>query len=186
MDTEETIETTEEEVLDEPKPLEDESPQEDKDSSDKTPSEEKNKRLYARMKKAEEEVKALKDSIGKKEDKGDSPVSQEKDVFDLAKTVASLRDFSPEELDFIQMMSKSKSISPEEAAQTEEAKLYIAARRQKVEDEKSKLEPSTKQSPTEKSVNDVTPQDLKNMSVTEKEAFLEKLGWGNKPFKRND
>ena len=190
MDTEETIETTEEEeTLDETKPQEesedsskesDDSPKTSDDSSDKTSLEEKNKRLYARMKKAEEEVKALKDAISK----GKIPANQDKSVFDLAKAVSSLKDYSPEELDFIQMISNSKNISPEEAAQTEEAKLYIAARRKKVEDEKSKLEPSTKQSPTEKSVDDVTPQDLRNMPISEKEEFLAKLGWVNKPFKR--
>lgn len=182
METEETIETTEEEVPEETKPLED---SEDKESSSKTFSDNE-KRLYARMKKAEAEAKTLKDSL--KEDKEETPTNKSvgDDVFDLAKTVASLKEYSPEELDFIQMMSKSKGISPEEAAKTEEANIYIAARRAKVEEENSKLEPSTKQSPTEKSVSDVTSKDLKNMTVSEKEEFLEKLGWGNKSFKRDD
>ena len=176
MDTEETIETTEEEVLDETKPLEETSEEE---SSTTTPSEkieEKNKRLYARMKKAEEELKTLKDessTVPLKKTSSEAPDN----VFDLAKTVASLKDYDPTELDFIQMMSKAKGISPEEAVNTEEAKIYIAAKRQKVEDEKSKLEPSTKQSPTEQSVDDVSNEDLRKMSVKDKEIFLKKIGW---------
>ena len=170
METEETIETTEEEVLDEDKPLEETSEEE---SSTKTYSDNE-KRLYARMKKAEAETKALKDSVVKEEV---APISNGDDVFGLAKTVASLREYSPEELDFIQMMSKSKGISPEEAAKTEEANLYIAAKRQKVEEEKLKLEPSTKVSPSEKSVDEITGDDLKEMSSEEKRKVLMKKGW---------
>lgn len=177
METEEIITTTEEEeTLDETKPLEETK----EESSEPTESEEKNKRLYARAKKAEEENKTLKASLAERE-VPNQPVS---DVFDLAKAVSSLKDYGPEELDFIQMISKAKSISPEEAAQTDEAKLYIAARRTKVEEEKSKLEPSTKQSPTEKSVNDVTSEDIKKMTVSQKEEFLKKIGWGKESYKK--
>ena len=173
MDTEETIETTEEEVLDETKPLEETSEEESSTTTSPEELEEKNKRLYARMKKAEEELKTLKDKPKEVQASKDVP----DDVFDLAKTVASLKDYDPTELDFIQMMSNAKGISPKEAADTEEAKTYIAAKRQKVEEEKSKLEPSTKQSPTEQSVDDVTDEDLRKMSVKDKETFLKKIGW---------
>ena len=173
METEETIETTEEEVLDETKPLEETSEEESSTTTSPEELEEKNKRLYARMKKAEEELKTFKDKPKEVQASKDVPDN----VFDLAKTVASLKDYDPTELDFIQMMSKAKGISPKEAADTEEAKTYIAAKRQKVEEEKSKLEPSTKQSPTEKSVDDVTSEDLKKMSVKDKEIFLKKIGW---------
>ena len=178
MEIEETTETTEEEVLDETKPLE----ETEEEPSEPTESEEKNKRLYARTKKAEDQVKALKAELAQK---GETPAKEVgDDVFGLAKTVSALKEYSSEELDFIQMMSKAKGISPEEAAQTDEANLYIAARRTKVEDEKSKLEPSTKQSPTEKSVDDVTPEDIRKMTVSQKEEYLNKIGWGHVAFKK--
>ena len=192
METEETNDNQEEEETSDDIDDIDEEPLEEK-SEDEKPSaktstktySEREKRLYARMKKAEAEAKALKDSLGKKEGiKEGTPASQENDVFDLAKAISSLKEYTPEELDFIKIISKSKGISPQEAAKTEEAKLYIAARREKVEEESKTLEPSTKQSLSEKSVSDVTPEDLKNMSISEKEAFLEKIGWGSKPYKK--
>ena len=175
METEETIETTEGENLDENESLEDSSNEDDSTKATSDKLEEKNRKLYARAKKAEEELKALK--VKPEETPKETPTETPEDVFTLAKTVASLKEYDPEELDFIQMMSKAKGISPKDAADTEEAKLYIAAKRDKVEDEKSKIEPSTKQSPTEKSVGDVTNEDLRKMSVKDKETFLKKIGW---------
>jgi len=172
--TEETIETKEEEET-----SEEEKPQEEEqETSDEKPGltsaelEEKNKRLYARMKKAEEEAKKAKEELGRKDKPSDST-----DVFNLAKTVSTLKDYNPEELDFIQMMSKAKGISPEEAAKTEEAKLYISARRQKVEAEKSTPEPSTKQDLSEKPVEDITEEELAAMPLKKKEEYLKKIGW---------
>lgn len=178
MDSEETIDNSEEEETPDIKPQEEDSDESEdsEEASNTTPSEEgvskkDYDKLYARMKAAEETAKTLKSA------KKEGTPQPDSDVFNIAKAVASLRDFNKEELDFIQMMSKSKGITPSEAAETEEAKTYIAARRQKVEDEKSKLKPSTKQSPVEKSVGDVTPEDLRKMSVEDKEKFLKKVGW---------
>jgi len=175
METEETIETTEEENLDENESPEESSKEDDSTKATPDKFEEKNRKLYARAKKAEEELKMLK--VKPEETPKETSTETPEDVFTLAKTVASLKEYDPEELDFIQMMSKAKGISPKEAADTEEAKIYIAAKRQKVEDEKSKLEPSTKQSPTEQSVDDVSNEDLRKMSVKDKEIFLKKIGW---------
>jgi len=175
--TEETIENQEEEETSEEEPQ-----KEEQETSEKNPDltstelEEKNKRLYARMKKAEEGEKLAKEELGKKVKPSDP-----NDIFDLAKTVSTLRDYNSEELDFIQMMSKAKDISPEEAAKTEEAKLYISARRQKVEADKSTPEPSTKQDVSKKSLDKITPEDVTNMSKEAKEDYFIKIGMMKKP-----
>jgi len=170
-------ETPKEEVSEENKE-EQETPENPEETS--SDLEEKNRRLYARAKKAEEELKSLKKKLEKMEKRA-SGSSDTLDVFDLAKTVSSLKDYSPEELDYIQLIAKAKGISPEEAAKTEEATLYISARRQKVEAEKKTPEPSTKQSISEKPVEKITSEDLAKMSVKEKEEYLEKIGWHKKP-----
>jgi len=173
---EETSETSEEET--EEKPQEEEQEISDKPDETSKELEGKNKRLYARMKKAEEEAKTARDDLAKKKE---TPSETSSDIFGLAKTVSALRDYAPVELDFIQMMSKAKSISPEEAAKTEEAKLYISARRQKVEAEKTIPEPSTKTSPSEKSIDKITPEDVNKMSLKEKEEYFIKTGSMKKP-----
>lgn len=152
-----------------------EKPEEGKETPEKpetTPSEleEKNKRLYARMKKAEEEAKLAKEELARLKGKPETSTN----VFDLAKTVSALKDYNPEELDYIQLIAKSKNISPGEAAQTEEAKLYISARRQKVEAEKKTPEPSTKQSISEKDFRKITPQELADMTIEQKEEYFKK------------
>ena len=139
--TEETIENQEaEETPDEETSKEEQATSEKPEKSD---SEEKAKtdKLYARMKKAEAEAKIAKEelekykkaSIGEK-----TPI----DVFDLAKTVSALRDYSVDELGDIQMIAKAKGISPEEAVKTEEAQLIITARREKVAKDNATPPPS--------------------------------------------
>lgn len=167
----ENPEEEEEPTVEKPQEGEQVTPEEPEKTSSEL--EEKNKRLYARMKKAEEEAKLAKEELAKKKEGPSIPT----DVFDLAKTVSTLKDYNSEELDFIQMMSKAKNISPEEAAKTEEAKLYISARRRKVEAEKSMPEPSTKQDISKKPIEDITNKDLDNMSLKQKEGYLQKVGW---------
>lgn len=140
---------------------------------------ERTDQFYRRTMKAEEESKLAKEELAKS--KQGKPSEIPSNIFDLAKTVSALREYSPEELDFIQMMSKAKSISPEEAAKTEEAKLYISARRQKVEAEKSIPEPSTKQSLSKKPIEQITPADVSAMSLKEKEEYFTAMGLIKKP-----
>ena len=174
--TEETIENPVEEETTEEEPQKEEQETSEKPEKDSSELEEKNKRLYARMKKAEESEKLAKEELAKK-----PKTSDPNNIFDLAKTVSTLKEYNSEELDFIQMMSKAKSISPEEAAKTEEAKLYISARRQKVEADKSTPEPSTKQDVSKKSLDKITPEDVTNMSKEEKEDYFVKIGMMKKP-----
>jgi len=174
-ETEEVSEETEE------KPQEEEQETPEKPEATSTELEEKNKRLYARMKKAEEEAKLAKEELEKGKEK--KPSELPTNIFDLAKTVATLKEYSPEELDFIQMIAKSKDISPEEAAKTEEAKLYISARRQKVEAEKLTPEPSTKTAISKKPLEKITAEDVSRMSQKEKEEYYIKIGWMAPPRK---
>jgi len=170
---EEKNEELEETPLEEKPQEEEETSDSEKETEEKPQKEEKNKRLYARMKKAEEAEKLAKEELAKKKD---NPSTDSTDVFNLAKTVSTLKDYNSEELDFIQMMSKAKGITPEEAAKTEEAKLYISARRQKVEAEKKTPEPSTKQSPSEKPLDKITPEDLNKMTLKQQEEYFIKMG----------
>ena len=127
--------------------------------------EETNKKLYARMKKAEEEAKSAKDELGKVK-KPSNP-----DVFDLAKTVATLRDYNSEELGDIQLIAKAKGVSPEEAVKTEEAQLLVTARREKVAREKSIPEPSTGGGSAK------GEKTLKDMTLDEKATYFAKQGF---------
>ena len=170
---EDTTETSEDET-------EEETSEEEQETSEKPEAtskelEKKNKRLYARMKKAEEDAKLAKDEVEKGKEKKAPDTST--DVFDLAKTVSTLKEYSPKELDFLQKISKIDGISPQEAAETEEAKLYIAALREKVAKESQTPEPSTKQSFSKKSIDKITPDDVSKMNQKEKEDYLTKTGW---------
>ena len=94
---------------------------EEKSEGTSSELEEKNKRLYARAKKAEEDLKKLKEELEKLKKPASKPSSEPTDVLELAKTVSALKEYSPEELDFIAMVARDRGISPTEAAKTEEA-----------------------------------------------------------------
>lgn len=91
--------------------------------------------LYNRAKDAEEDVKKYREKFGqldgqnpKKEPEVPSKESQI-DPFSLAKTVASLKDYDAEEIDFASTISKVKGISPELAVKTPDFKLWLAGKR---------------------------------------------------------
>lgn len=162
--TEETIENPEEEETSETSEEEETSTEEGQESSEETPDEakkeleEKNKKLFERAKKAEEALKVLK---GKKvDDKGNVAPLVSADPLDLAKTVAALKDFSPDEMDYIQLIAKGKGITLDEAVKTNEVVTYVKAERAKVADKKKIPGSSTSEfsSPTQKS-----PEDLKKL-----------------------
>ena len=130
------------EESDTPEEETDKEAQDNSEKPEKTPSEleEANKKLYARMKKAEDEAKLAKEELVKS--KKVSPTGTPIDVFDLAKTVSALKDYNLEELGDIQMIAKAKGVSPEEAVKTEEAQLIITARREKVAKNQAVPDPS--------------------------------------------
>ena len=156
---EDTTETSEDETEEETSIEE----QETSEEPEIAPSEEKGKvrqDVYERMKRAEKDAKELR---GKLKDK--PSVKASSDPLKLAKTVSALKDYSPEELDDIALISKAKDISLEEAAEAEEARTLIAARRIKVAKDKKTPEPSSAFA---------TPKgtkDIKEMSNEEFEAF---------------
>lgn len=139
-------------------PLEEEQETSEKPEETSLELEEKNKRLYARMKKAEEEAKRLKRELEERKASSTSP-----DVFELAKTVSALKEYNDEELEYIQLLARAKNISPVEAAKTKEAKLYIAALREKVEKENKTPEPSTRQAASTADLEKISPMEVKNL-----------------------
>lgn len=100
--------------------------------------EEKNKQLFERAKKAEAKVKILESQ--KPKEGGDQIASV--DPLNLAKTVSALKDYSPDELDYVQVIAKGKGISLDDAVKTEEVKTYVEAKRLKVDDDKKTPAPS--------------------------------------------
>jgi len=124
--------------------------------------EEANKKLYARMKKAEEEAKSAKEELARSK-KPSSP----SDSLGLAKLVSALKEFSAAELDDVALIAKAKDIPLEEAAQTEEAKILVAARREKVAKELKTPEPSSA------FAGGVSSKDVAKMTSKEHQQFEE-------------
>jgi len=137
--------------------------------------EEKNKRLYARAKKAEEELKAAKEQL----EKSKSPSHPEGEDKWKAKVDFLLRNrdknYSESDFEHISLVAQERGISLDDAAKSEED--YIQYKREKAEKEKQAPEPSTKQPPSEKPFRQVTPQELMKMSIEEKEEYFNKMGW---------
>jgi len=104
---------------------------------------------------------------------------------EVVKLTKALEGYSEEEVEFITRNASDKSIEGIVGASKDDwVKTAIQARREKVAKESKTLEPSTKQSLVEKSVEDTTNQDLRDMSVKEKEEFLKKIGWGPKETRK--
>ena len=127
---------------------EDTSNEDNQNSSDETGEvdkelAEKNKKLFARAKKAEDELRALK--LGNKGDKTDKGGNQfaSANPLELAKTVAALKDFSSDELDYVQLIAGGKGLSLDDAVKTDEVKTYVEAKRAKVESENKTPSPSS-------------------------------------------
>ena len=116
---------------------------------------EKNRQLFARLKKMEAQLKQLK---GKKPAK-----KQEFDPLDIAKTVSVLKDYTPEELEYIKVIAKGKGIDPVEAVNLDEVKTYIEAKRAKERSEKQTPPPSTKQAVSTTDLEKVSPTEVKNL-----------------------
>jgi len=162
------------EAPDEEEPLEEELEEELVSSEKIAAIKEKNKHLFIRAKKAEEKARRFEAelfAIRQQEKKKETPTLVSPDIADLVKKISVLRDFSPEELDYISLISKAKNIPMEEAVKTPEVNLYIQARREKVEKESKVPKPSTKQAPSVKEYSDWTDGDVRKASIEELEKF---------------
>ena len=105
------------------------------DQDEQSRDDEKNRQLYARVKKAEEKAKILEAKLiaqekdNKKEQSTDSKV--EKDPYELAKELSSLRDFNEKEIDIIQRYAKTWDLSLSEAAKNDDVQTLIKIGREK-------------------------------------------------------
>jgi len=122
------------------------SNEEGQESSEETPDKasqelkEKNKQLFERAKKAEGKLKKY--ETKKVDEKGDNQIASV-DPIELAKTISALKDYSSDELDFIQLVAKGKGLALDEAVETDEVKTYIEAKRLKVVGENKTPSPSS-------------------------------------------
>lgn len=133
---------------------------------------EKNKQLWARLQKAEKKLKE-----GQSSEKKTVPTEQptQLDPIELAKTVKELSQYSPEELDYIKLISSAKGVSLQEALRSDEVQLYIQARREKVEKESKNLNPSSRQPSSEKPISELPVEEVGNLPDDEKvKYFVEK------------
>ena len=148
------------------------------DGGKNTPSgDDKNSHLYARTKAAEEEVKRLKQENGdlKKQVDEASKKSEikEQDPIEIVELINSLKDFSPEELSFVKSYAKGSGKSLKDAAVSEDVKLYVEARRDKIKKDNASLDPSNKQpSPTVTAEEALANGSFKSLSYEQQERLI--------------
>ena len=165
-DLEETLETTEEQTSVE------ETQEENQQGSS---LEEANKRLYARTKLAEEEVKKLKEALKNKQETTvpEEVTNKELDPFDTIELINTLKDFDNDELSFIKTVAKGSGKSLKEAAVSEDVKLYVEARREKIRKDNLTLDPSNKHSNPNLTAEDALAKGyFKSLSLDEKERMI--------------
>lgn len=166
-DIEETIETTEDTT----------SVEETQETNTQSGSlEETNKRLYARTKAAEDEVKKLKEELNKKSQVNSNPAEADKadyDPFETVELINTLKDFSNEELSFIKTVAKGSGKTLKEAAMSEDVKLYVEAMREKIRKDNLTLDPSNKHSNPNLTAEDALAKgEFKSLSLEEKERMI--------------
>ncbi len=168
-DIEETIETTEDTTSDETEKAEETNTQSGS-------LEETNKRLYARTKAAEDEVKKLKEELNKKSQVNSNPAEANKadyDPFETVELINTLKDFSNEELSFIKTVAKGSGKTLKEAAMSEDVKLYVEAMREKIRKDNLTLDPSNKHSNPNLTAEDALAKgEFKSLSLEEKERMI--------------
>jgi len=101
---------------------------------------EKNEQLFARTKKAEEDFKEYKKSHP---DTSTPKVVPPINAFDLARTVSTLKDFSPDEISLIEKFAKADDTTPEEIVKRTDVMEIITLRREKVAKDKAIPAPSS-------------------------------------------
>ncbi len=156
-DFRETSENTEEENLNSKK-------QETDEQKADAEAEAKNRQLYERTKKAEQ--KAKEEEAKRMLLEKDIKIASEKatreipNASKLAKTVATLKNYNADEIDYIFKQAEFLKIDPVEAANSSDVQLFLKAKREQIERSEKIPEPSTKQTPTTKNYNQWTNEDL--------------------------
>lgn len=132
--------------------------------------------LFSRAKTAEEKLKLYRDKFGDIE--GNKPPVQqnESDPFSLAKTVASLKDYDAQSLDFASMIAKAKGIRPEDAVKTEEFKIFLEGK--KLSDSKNNSIPHPNNSAPSDTVK--SAQEIEKMTDAEFAAYEREYNAKNK------
>lgn len=122
--------------------------------------------------------KAQKDLEGLK-GKPKTELPQAQSPMEIVRLAKALEGYNEEEVEFVTRNAAEKSIdSMIEATKDDWVKTGIQAKRDKVANESKTPEPSTKQTLSKKPVEKITPEEVSNMSVKEKEEYLKRLGWG--------
>ena len=159
---EETIETKEEEILT-PEEVQEIETLDGKTDDELTDLQVKNKKIYARMKKEQEEKKALREDNEKlkaeimelkkepvKEIEKEVTETKESDPIEFAKKVRMLSSLDDEEISYAQVLSKGFGKSVEEVIISDDFKLWQNAHKDKIKQDKNNLNPSNKIERTEK------------------------------------
>jgi len=94
----------------------------------------------------------------KEEDK--SPTLSQADPYELAKTVSVLKDYSEDEIGYIQQYAKMNNLSPQEAAKADDVKEFIGFKREKVAKQNNIPDSSSAKA----SVYGKSPKDIAKMS----------------------
>jgi hypothetical protein len=160
--TEETIETKEEEILTQEEVQEIET-LDGKTDAELTDLQVKNKKIYARMKKEQEEKKVLKEDNEKlkaeimelkkdttKEVEEEVVETKESDPIEFAKKVRLLSTLDDEEISYAQILSKGLGKEVDEVIISDDFKLWQTAHKDKIKQDKNNLNPSNKTERTEK------------------------------------
>ena len=130
---------------------------------------EKNRQLYARARKAEAERKKMEALLhaerATKQESKPVPASGDNtpDVFELAKQISALKDYSSEELEIIDRQAKAFGLSHLEASKHEDVQTLISAKRAKLKEVNSVPTPSTRQSLESIDISSLTARDIANL-----------------------
>jgi len=154
-----------------------------------------NKQLYARTKKAEEAVKAAEERAKKFEDSlksfksteinASSENSKRKDSFDIEELVevtSVLEGLDASEKKRLIQESRLKNASLKEAKEDEDFVLWQKSHREKVAQEQSEIDPSSRQPDKEKEKS--FEEQLESATLEEKEKLLSEKGLWKPPKRR--
>jgi hypothetical protein len=99
------------------------------------------------------------------------------DPLEIVKLGKALGNYSEEEVEFIIRHAQDKTTQGIiNATKDEWVQAAIQARRAKVAQEKERLEPSTRTSPSKKRIEDISPSELKKLTPEERQKWYKAMG----------